>query len=171
MYKYIIRFLIGIFLIFPISCSVLEIKEVPSLKAPATPKPGECTACHEGKEVLPQGHVETKDMMGKECDACHRPEEASLRTKIPLGHMHMLEGISCKGCHEDPASAEAIDPTVCKKCHDDLNLLMDRTNDLAVNPHFSPHEGKVPECVRCHHLHKGSENYCGQCHGLEYKVP
>ncbi|MFC1839587.1 cytochrome c3 family protein [Thermodesulfobacteriota bacterium] len=172
MYKHFSRYLIsGIILLFLISCSVLEIKESTTFKLPASPEPGDCIACHKNKKVLSQGHVDTRDMTGNECGSCHEPGETSLRTNIPLGHMHQLEGVSCKGCHEDPASAKAVDSKVCQKCHSDEGALIEAAKELEINPHFSPHEGKVPDCNRCHHQHRNSENYCAKCHGMEYKVP
>lgn len=172
MYKYFIRHLIcGLFLFFLISCSVLESNETSPLKVPASPKPEDCIACHENKEVLPKDHVDTRDMMGNKCGTCHKPGPTSLWTKIPLSHIHQMNGVSCKGCHEDPVSAKAADSKVCLKCHDNMGLLIEAAGDLELNPHFSPHEGKVPDCNRCHHQHKSSENYCAKCHNLEYNVP
>ena len=172
MYKHIIlRFVSGVFLLFLISCSVSEISETASDKAPTSPKPGDCIACHEGKEVIPGGHVDIKKMMSDECGACHEPGPSSLRGKIPLSHTHYLDGITCKGCHEDPASAKAADMKVCQTCHSDPAALIEAASELEINPHFSPHEGKISDCNKCHHMHKSSENNCAHCHGLDYKVP
>ena len=158
MFKYVIQLLSGLFLLFLISCGGLEINETASPKVPASPKPGDCIACHGSKVVLPQGHVDTRDMMGNECGTCHEPGPTSLWTKIPLSHIHQMNGVSCKGCHEDPASAKAADSNVCLKCHNNMRSLVEAASDLELNPHFSPHEGKVPDCNRCHHWHKSSEN-------------
>jgi hypothetical protein len=171
LFKYVIQALNGFFLLFLISCSLSEINETASPRVPASPKPGDCIACHESKEVLPRDHVDTSDMTGNECGTCHEPGPTSLRTRIPLSHIHQLEGVSCKGCHEDPAFAKAADSKVCIKCHEDTGSLVEATDDLELNPHFSPHEGTVPDCSRCHHQHKSSENYCARCHTLEYKIP
>ncbi len=170
MYKFFNLLSSGLILLFLTSCAVSETTETAALKTPAAPGPGDCDACHESGEALPQGHVDTAAMNGNACGACHAGT-AGLRTKIPLGHIHQLKGVSCKECHEDPSSAMAADSGVCKRCHDNMALLIESTNDLAVNPHFSPHEGSVPDCNRCHHQHKGSENICAGCHNLEYKVP
>lgn len=166
-----IMILTGLFLLFLLSCSVREIDKTASVEAPATPKPGDCAACHMDKEVLPQGHVNTSDMRGNNCVSCHKPGTGSLRTKIPLSHMHKLEGLSCKECHEDPSSAKAIDSKVCQGCHNDTGVLIEAAKELPINPHFSPHEGKISDCNKCHHQHKKSENACANCHGMEYKVP
>ena len=168
---FIPHLLVGAFLLFVISCGVSEIKESAAVKTPAPPKPGDCASCHEGKKVLPDDHVDTKDMTGDDCSACHEPESNTLRTKIPLSHIHKLAGISCTGCHEDPASAVPADTAVCQKCHSDSRSLVEAASKLKINPHFSPHEGKTPDCKKCHHMHKSSENYCAQCHGLKYDVP
>lgn len=165
MHKNLIPQLIsGIFLLFLISCSVSEISETTTPKAPSSPEPGDCISCHESKEVIPLRHVDTKGMMGDKCDMCHKAGSTSLRNKIPLSHTHQLKGLSCKECHEDPASAKAADSKVCQTCHDDTKELYNATSEVGLNPHFSPHEGKISDCNRCHHQHKSSENYCTQCH-------
>lgn len=169
--KYTIHFAVGLFLLFLISCSVSKINENITPEAPASPKPGDCFVCHESKEVLPQGHVDTQDMMVNGCSACHEAKAAGLWTKIPLSHLHRLAGLSCKDCHEDTSSPKAAGTEVCEKCHSDIGALIEETNDLDINPHYSPHEGKIPDCTKCHHEHKSSENYCAHCHGLDYKVP
>lgn len=172
MFKYFIRYIIStLFLLFFISCTFLEKNKTSPIKISAPSGPGDCVSCHRDKEVLPDDHIDTKDMTGNDCNSCHETEETGLRTKIPLGHTHNLEGISCKGCHDDPASPEAAGSKVCQKCHDDERALIDAAKELEINPHFSPHEGKVPDCNKCHHQHKSSENYCANCHGLEYEVP
>ncbi len=172
MNKNIIKQVSGLLLIFLISCSILEKKETPPPKVSAPPRPGDCMACHETEAVLPQDHIDTKAMMGNACGACHKPGPTSLWAKIPLNHIHQLNGISCKGCHEGPDTTKAAaDSKVCQKCHNDTESLIQSANELEINPHFSPHESKVPDCNQCHHQHKSSENYCARCHGLEYKVP
>ncbi|WP_301096791.1 cytochrome c3 family protein, partial [Turicimonas muris] len=35
----------------------------------------------------------------------------------------------------------------------------------------SPHYQNKLECNNCHVGHEPSENFCGQCHNFEYKVP
>ena len=168
---FIPNLIIGSFLLFTISCSVSEMKESPAAKAPASPKPGDCTSCHEDKKVLPDDHVDTKGMAGSECDSCHGSKENSLWTKIPLSHLHQLKGVSCKECHEDPASPEPADTAVCQKCHGDIGALIKAASELQINPHYSPHDGKISDCNKCHHVHKSSVNYCAGCHGMKYKVP
>jgi hypothetical protein len=133
---------------------------------PASPKPGDCKACHKDKNVLPGEHVDTSDMAGNECGACH-DDENSLKNKIPLSHEHQLEGITCTGCHENPDEPKGADTKVCLNCHNDMNSLIEATSNLELNPHFSPHDGKVPDCNRCHHQHKSSEIFCSQCHNVE----
>jgi len=171
LYKYAIKYLCGLFLLLLISCSALEINETTRLKVPASVKPGDCIACHESKGVLSQNHVDTRVMMGSECGTCHQPGPTTLRTKIPLSHIHQLKGLSCKVCHNDPASIKDVNSKVCVNCHDNMSLLIEATNDMVLNPHISPHEGMNIDCNRCHHQHKSSENYCNQCHNLTYKVP
>ncbi len=166
--KHFIRNLIsGIFLLFIISCSVSEMSETAAPEAPSAPKPGDCASCHEGKKVIPEKHPDTKAMTGKQCSMCHKTGAMNLTNKIPLSHMHKLAGISCEECHEDPASAKPAGEAVCKKCHNDMKALYNATSEVELNPHFSPHEGKISDCNRCHHQHKNSENYCRQCHKKE----
>ena len=169
MSKYFISRLISLFfLLFLISCSTSELNKTASLKDPGQPKAGDCISCHEDKQVLPGDHADTSDMMLDDCTSCHDPGgELSLLNKIPLSHAHKLKGISCKGCHEDPASPVAAGQEVCLNCHSDTAALIEKTGSLELNPHFSPHEGKTLDCNRCHHQHKSSENYCSRCHGKE----
>ncbi len=168
MYKHFTWYLIsGISLLFLFSCSVSETNKTTSPEASTSPKPGDCIACHEDKEVIPLNHPETKNMTGDLCGSCHGTESNSLNEKIPLSHMHQLAGITCKECHEDPASAEPVDSNVCKTCHNDMDALFSATSEVGLNPHFSPHEGEISDCNLCHHQHKTSENYCHQCHPAE----
>ena len=88
-------YLIGLSLLLFLACSVKEADKTLAVKAPASPKPGECKACHADKDVLPQGHVDTDEMAGKDCDACHSAKQTSLRTKMPLSHKHQLNGLTC----------------------------------------------------------------------------
>jgi Cytochrome c3 len=169
--KYITIYLTGLFLLFFLSCGVKELDKTASIKTPASPGPGECNTCHKDKEVLPQGHVDTAEMKGSNCDSCHSEGETSLRTKMPLSHKHKMEGMSCNDCHKEPAPYTAVSSNVCQGCHNDTKALFEAAKEVAVNPHFSPHDGKIPDCNKCHHQHKKSENYCSGCHGVESKVP
>ena len=173
MYKnFIPNLIVAFLLLFSISCSVSKIKETAAPEVPAAPKPGDCASCHEDKDVLPQDHVDTRDMTGEKCVMCHKPAGSmSLWSKIPLSHLHQLNGITCEGCHEDPAAPEPAGTAVCQKCHDDVKSLVQAASELELNPHFSPHEGKILDCNKCHNMHKSSKNACAQCHGVKYKVP
>ncbi len=163
MNKLFIVFLIsGFFLLFFIACSVSSKTE--QVKTPAPPKPGECTGCHGNKAVIPEDHADTSEMNRDDCNACHESEEMSLKEKIPSGHMHQLSGVSCRECHKNPSEAEPVDQAVCRTCHNDEKALYSATREKALNPHFSPHEGKIPDCNKCHHQHKLSENACNNCH-------
>lgn len=164
MYKCVIRF-ISIFLFFLlISCSVSRINETASERSSASSAPGDCSSCHKDKKVLPEDHVDTMDMKGDDCSSCH-DSSSDMKTNIPLSHKHTLNGVSCKGCHEDISSPGEVNSKVCKSCHDDTAELLKATSDLVINPHFSPHEGEIPDCNECHHQHRSSENYCNGCHG------
>ena len=170
MHKYT-TYLTGLCLLFFLSCGVKEVDKTASVKAPAAPKPGECKACHKDKEALPEGHVDTIDMAGDDCDSCHSEGQTSLRTKIPLSHKHKLKGLNCEVCHENSDPKKSVSSSVCQRCHNKPETLIEATKKLQINPHFSPHDGKTPDCNKCHHQHKKSVNYCAQCHGVEYKVP
>lgn len=170
MRKYTNLYLTGLCLLFFLSCGVKELDKAVSVKAPAQPKPGECKACHKDKDVLPQGHVDTVEMAGGDCDSCHSGA-TSLWTKMPLSHKHKLNGLTCDKCHENTDPKKAVDASVCQTCHNDPQALLEASKELTINPHFSPHDGKIPDCNKCHHQHKKSVNYCAGCHGLDYKVP
>lgn len=171
MRKYITLYLTGLCIMFFLSCGVKELDKAVSVKAPSQPAPGDCKACHKDKDVLPQGHVDTVKMTGKVCDSCHSEGQLSLRTKMPLSHKHQLNGLTCNECHENIEPKKAVNESVCQTCHNDPQALLEATKGLPINPHFSPHDGKIPDCNKCHHQHKKSINYCAGCHGLEYKVP
>lgn len=169
MYTCIIRSLMSLLLLISlVSCNTSKLNNTTALNKPAAPKAGDCNSCHEGMELLPSNHVDTRDMTLGDCTSCHEPEgDLSLRKKLPLSHAHKLGGVSCSQCHEDPASPSAVDQTVCLECHSDTAKLFEATGSLELNPHFSPHEGKISDCNRCHHQHKESENYCSRCHNME----
>jgi len=86
-----------------------------------------------------------------------------------LADKHKLRGVGCEGCHKESPPKERVPTSVCNKCHGDQVKLANRTQKVIPNPHDS-HLGNV-ECELCHHAHKPSEDYCGNCHEFGYKVP
>ena len=58
---------------------------------------------------------------------------------------HTSKGVPCEACHVSKVKPQ--------------------------NPHTSPHYQNKLECNNCHVGHEPSENFCGQCHNFEYKVP
>ena len=86
-----------------------------------------------------------------------------------LAKKHTVAGILCEGCHKEGTSKEQVTTAVCIQCHGDRAKLGEQTQKVIPNPHDS-HVGDV-ECELCHHAHKPSENYCGNCHEFGYKVP
>ena len=86
-----------------------------------------------------------------------------------LADKHRVAGIACEGCHKENPPKEQVPTAVCIKCHGDQAKLTNRTQKVIPNPHDS-HLGDV-KCGLCHHAHKPSENYCGNCHEFGYKVP
>jgi hypothetical protein len=170
MRKYFNLYLTGLCIMFFLSCGVKEVDKAVSVKVPAQPTPGDCKSCHNDKDVLPHGHVDTTEMKESDCASCHSGA-TSLRTKMPLSHKHKLNGLTCDQCHENIEPKKVVESSVCQTCHNDSQALIGATKGLPINPHFSPHDGKTPDCNKCHHQHKKSVNYCAGCHGLEYKVP
>jgi hypothetical protein len=88
---------------------------------------------------------------------------------ILLGDKHKNAGIVCEGCHKKDLSEGKVIMAICLHCHGDYNQLGEQTKNMTPNPHAS-HLGNL-ECGSCHHAHKRSEDYCGQCHYFGFKVP
>jgi fumarate reductase flavoprotein subunit len=88
---------------------------------------------------------------------------------ILLGDKHKKAGIVCEECHEGGTSKGDVTNAICFKCHIGYSKLAERTSKITSNPHES-HIGYL-ECVACHHIHKLSEDYCGECHKFSLKVP
>jgi fumarate reductase flavoprotein subunit len=85
------------------------------------------------------------------------------------GDKHKKAGIVCQDCHKDGSPEGNIITAICFKCHIGYSKLAERTNKITPNPHES-HIGYL-ECFACHHIHKLSEDYCGECHKFSFKVP
>jgi len=88
---------------------------------------------------------------------------------ILLGDKHKKTGVVCEECHEGEISKGNVTKVNCFKCHIGYLKLAERTNKITPNPHKS-HIGNL-ECIACHHIHKASEDYCGECHNIGFKVP
>ena len=135
-------------------------------------RPGDCAACHGSTKVLPEGHPDTADMTLGDCRGCHEKSGAtSLRTRLPLFHLHQLAGTTCAKCHEDPTKAEDVGAERCKACHDVDKLAEATAQVKPQNPHVSKHWGKNADCNLCHHQHEKSEDYCATCHSFKFVVP
>ena len=136
--------------------------------------PGDCAACHGPVALLPKDHPATKGQSKKNCAECHDGKKASsLRGKLPLSHVHGLEGVSCADCHGGDAK-QAVEMAKCLECHESGEAVAKRTvpqDKIHHNPHLSPHYGTDLDCVLCHHAHAKSENYCMQCHDEKRVVP
>ena len=65
--------------------------------------------------------------------------------------------------------AEAPYNAVCSKCHGSYAEIAAKTASEQPNPHAS-HLGDIP-CASCHHVHKASTTYCGQCHAFDMTTP
>jgi len=137
-------------------------------------KPGDCAACHKDKKVLPAGHVATKDFSYKDCLGCHVAGEGtpgSLRTHIPLWHIHALNGVKCAQCHGNGKKFEPVEMYKCVSCHDTKALALKTADLKPTNPHNSRHYGTEADCNLCHHQHRNSQNNCADCHKFAFIVP
>jgi hypothetical protein len=126
-----------------------------------------------GALVLPHDHAPVPEMNIKACIGCHpKAGPRALPTKIHLGHLHQLNGVTCRNCHGDTLPPAALATDQCLACHGDLEKVSRRTADIKPhNPHSSPHGKTYSACDLCHHQHDKSENFCAQCHDFEYAVP
>jgi hypothetical protein len=144
-----------------------------TVKPIAGVKAGNCAGCHQKAKVLPDGHADTKEMTLSDCKQCHTGGEGNppaLETKIPLWHMHGLNGITCVQCHTAGTHQPATRRT-CLQCHDP-KVLAEKTATLnPENPHNNRHFGTEENCNDCHHMHKLSENHCAECHNFKLRVP
>ncbi len=130
-----------------------------------------CAVCHGEKAGLPSGHPSPTDPAKSDCLECHKKqEETSLRTKIPLSHLHEMHGVTCGDCHDSSAPPEALSSEDCLGCHGPFEDLKKKTAKTEYNPHDS-HYQEALGCDGCHHAHSPGENFCAQCHDLEWKVP
>ena len=133
-----------------------------------------CSVCHGEKTGLPKDHPSPTDPAKSNCLECHKSmEESTLRTKVPLAHLHEMHGVTCGDCHDSSAPPQALDSDQCLNCHgpfDDLKKKWKQRADSEKNPHDS-HYQEALTCDACHHAHSSSENFCAQCHNWEYKVP
>ncbi len=130
---------------------------------------GDCAACHVSEQVLPSGHSDTKKMTLQDCTKCH--EDGKLRGKLPLFHVHLLNGVVCGGCHGDSKPRKPLKTAQCLACHENAEKIAKKTPKLDPNPHVPPPHADSVDCDLCHHQHAKSENYCAQCHPWDFKVP
>lgn len=136
-----------------------------------TAKPGDCKVCHGTQKVLPEKHKDTAKMTASECGECHKPGAGSLRTKLPLAHLHLLNDMTCRDCHDAKGAPQAITAEQCLACHGSYDEVALKTAGSDPDPHNSPHYGKEQDCDLCHHQHEASENFCSQCHEWKLSVP
>ncbi|PKU25095.1 cytochrome c3 family protein [Telmatospirillum siberiense] len=132
----------------------------------------DCQACHGATNPLPARHKSTTGQKMADCLKCHEQKTPeSLSGKLPLSHIHQLNGVTCAKCHADPKKPEEVSAKKCLTCHDGETVSAATAQLKPTNPHNSPHYGKNSDCNICHHEHEKSENYCSQCHKFEFKVP
>lgn len=131
----------------------------------------DCAACHGSRTVLPPKHVSLDDEKNQDCSECHSEKKNSLRGKTPLSHAHMANDVACADCH-DKKPYDLMGSDQCRECHGQPEEIADLTKtDDVFNPHDSPHYGNEVDCDLCHHVHKKSENVCGDCHDLKKPTP
>lgn len=137
-------------------------------------KPADCAGCHKDAKVLPAGHVATKGMGLKDCQACHQAGQdkpGALETRVPGSHLHALNGVRCAQCHDDLKKPQSVPMWKCTSCHDPKELAARSAAVQPRNPHNTRHYGDHPDCNKCHHQHRKSENDCAQCHPFSFQVP
>ncbi len=132
---------------------------------------GDCKACHEAAVPRPADHKETKDMELADCTSCHAKGTREFWTKLPLGHIHGLNGVGCRECHEATGDPKPVETKKCLGCHGGIEKVAALTAKLDPDPHKSPHYGTELDCELCHHQHAKSDNFCSQCHSWELRVP
>lgn len=158
----------------PLICIVFIVALTLGMPTLADPtKLGECSACHVSVNVLPEGHLPTTDMDAQTCLVCHaKGADFSLRSKMPLGHLHQLSGVTCQNCHGETETPAALSTEQCLACHGPIEALAARTADVRpTNPHSTPHGPTFVACDLCHQAHRKSENFCAQCHDFDFTVP
>lgn len=135
---------------------------------------GDCAACHAPAAMLPKDHPATKGQDMNQCAQCHNGQKACLLPgKLPLSHLHGLQGVSCADCH-GAGDRQALGTDKCLECHESGEAVAKLTvppDKIHHNPHLSPHYGTELDCELCHHAHAKSENYCAQCHDEQVVVP
>ena len=90
---------------------------------------------------------------------------------VGMAESHTVKNIPCEACHVSKEKMETPTITQCQQCHN-LDVLVKQTESVKPrNPHFSPHYQNKLECSNCHIGHEPSENFCGQCHNFDFKVP
>lgn len=99
---------------------------------------------------------------------CHLPMALGDAFML-LGERHKKAGVVCEECHQGEISEGNATKVDCFRCHIGYLKLAERTSKITPNPHKS-HMGNL-ECIVCHHIHKASEDYCGECHNIGFKVP
>jgi len=80
-----------------------------------------------------------------------------------LGDRHKSVGIECVSCHGKDVK-EIIPNQNCLSCHKSYEDLGEKTRDMHLNPHRSPHFLDL-DCTSCHQGHAADQNFCQNCHG------
>ena len=144
-------------------------------------------------------HLEKSPHLMENCLSCHQPDDqgkirfygySAMETteermgELPsffiswanssfLDNSHAQRGTYCMDCHSDYVDEYSADDTQegCIKCHGDYEEMIKKTADTKFS--YNPHDSHYVDlkCSACHHGHKEFEDYCGKCHGFDYKMP
>jgi hypothetical protein len=84
---------------------------------------------------------------------------------------HKALKIACAGCHGEDAPKKAAPAETCKKCHQSIEAVAEKTKNLKPNPHKNHiTEGMDVACTQCHGSHKADDIICERCHsGMKFE--
>ncbi|GGP36329.1 hypothetical protein GCM10009347_00060 [Shewanella algicola] len=121
---------------------------------------------------------------------CHiiKPYEDGISNANLLSSKHIANGITCIDCHEqddetrkmeaeayangeydDPMYTREFENDFCLRCHEDYEVLAEKTKHLEEEWGINPHESHLdPECYQCHKSHQSSTVVCAECHMGEW---
>lgn len=133
--------------------------------APGDAKPGQCKACHSGKPVLPENHVNTGTMKWQQCLMCHKNDKILLKDRIPVNHVSMLsespvaDPVQGPGGLEKPSNAPAaVSPAGADKKTDGDARLPGKSDALKTTV-------PAPKCTACHAKPEYNQHFSATKHG------
>ena len=83
---------------------------------------------------------------------------------------HLASGLKCEDCHGE-GKKQPVKGEKCLECHQSLEEVAKRTQDIKPNPHANHITANVDlDCTECHKGHKANVVYCDTCHkGMTFK--